>query len=577
MALEVTTDKKRLIDIMEGAQQGTVALPQFQRNFVWARDKIEDLLRSLIKGYYVGSFLVLDVDKEAQPFAIRPIVGVDLKPQNMRPTWLLLDGQQRLTSLHYAFTAPDEGTGNTKHPYRFFIRLDKILEGADEEIVFSERADRTTEWEDEKYQFEQRVLPLTSVADWANWKDRYDDWLVDTDQMGLREKYRKEWREVWRAAIEDNILKRYIPYVELPRVRDDDDEGIAEVCTVFEKINSTGEPLSVYDLLTARLYKYGVDVHALWRDAMSEKELLAKFTDESSETYGIYVLRAIGLLRGLEVKAKSLVNLKSQDFEEDWRRAVDALELALQRLRSTQENGFGVFDFKWQPYTTLLPVLAAALARLRETKAGPAAYADLQAWYWGSIFTERYASAVESKSYKDYMDLKQRFEDQTVDPVAFKDVREQVLDNVNFSLRDISRVSSRYKAIMNLVAIEGARDFLNNDNIEFHVLEDHHIFPVACLGKKFKITDREAVNTVVNRTLIADSTNRKISQKSPSDYLYSVLPDGHRESILRSHFITAEAQEAMSKDDYETFLQARDRALVAKVRSLVVRAAEGGK
>lgn len=577
MALHLTTDKKKLTDLVSESGAGTLALPQFQRNFVWSRDKIEDLIRSLVKGYYIGTFLVLDVDKDSQPFAIRPMMGVDIKPQDLRPNWLMLDGQQRLTSIFYAFTAPNEGTGNTKHPYRFFIRLDKLIDGNDDEVVFSERADWGKRWEDREAQYNERVLPLSEVPQWSRWKDGYDDWLADTGQHDLRERYRTCWRDPWSDAVEDNLLNVLIPYVQLPKVRDDDREGIAEVCAIFEKINSTGEPLGVFDLLTARLYKFLVDgqpldLHALWELAMEKNPKLQEFTRGSSDRYGIYVLRTLALIRGTEVKAKSLVNLEPEGFIEDWELATSALENALQRLKSTNPDGFGVFDYKWQPYTTLLPVLAASLHALQYIGDAANAYADLKAWYWGSVFTERYSGSIESISYRDATDLLKRFRDETSPVAAFKDIREQILENPGFSFRDVSRNNSRYRGIINLIAIQGARDFATNDSIEFHELEDHHVFPRAFLRDDKGVTESAEVNSITNRTLISGSTNRRISRKSPNEYLQSVMPESSVDSILVSHFINAEAMGAMQENDYDRFRVARDRTLVTKVRELVARA-----
>ncbi len=121
---------------------------------------------------------------------------------------------------------------------------------------------------------------------------------------------------------------------------------------------------------------------------------------------------------------------------------------------------------------------------------------------------------------------------------------------------------------MNLVALSGARDFSNNDGITFHDLDDHHIFPRKFLEKKLKLSGGE-VNTIVNRTLIVDSTNKKISSKSPSTYLENLIPEKHRENILESHLIGSEAFQAMEEDDYEAFLAAREQALISKIRQLV--------
>ena len=86
---------------------GKLVLPVFQRNFVWARDEITALLVSILQGHYIGSLLLLNIDSEAVPFAHRVLQGVELNGNAAHPHAMILDGQQRLTSLHYAFAAPD--------------------------------------------------------------------------------------------------------------------------------------------------------------------------------------------------------------------------------------------------------------------------------------------------------------------------------------------------------------------------------------------------------------------------------------------------------------------------------------
>jgi hypothetical protein len=154
---------------------------------------------------------------------------------------------------------------------------------------------------------------------------------------------------------------------------------------------------------------------------------------------------------------------------------------------------------------------------------------------------------------------------------VFDAIKSALLEG-NYSLRDVSRVNSIYRGVMNLIAIKGARDFATNDGIPFHELEDHHIFPAAFLRDQLKIKGAQA-NTILNRTLIKDSTNRKISRKAPSDYLRSVLPVQHRDAILRSHFIGPEAQAAMERDDYASFLVAREKDIINYLRTYLEPAA----
>src|SRR5664280_1359248 len=120
--------------------------------------------------------------------------------------------------------------------------------------------------------------------------------------------------------------------VELPRIDDSDNESIGRVCAIFEKLNSTGVDLSVYDLLTARLYRSGIRLHDLWGEAVTGHARLRAWSKGKADEhkFGVLVLRTLALLRGLDPKPRILIDLSPTDFETDWRRAADAMERALE-------------------------------------------------------------------------------------------------------------------------------------------------------------------------------------------------------------------------------------------------------
>lgn len=565
--MDITPDKKRLLDLVERARSGDIALPEFQRNFVWTRDDVRDLLTSVLKGYFIGSFLLLKVDAESSPFAFRAVAGVEKPAEQLKPDWLILDGQQRLTSLHYAFAAPPLPLKWTKYPYRFFLDLSKISAGDLDAAIFSERADLSGRYLDKDYQFENLIVPFTELSRWENWLNDYERWLIERDQERYFNEYFKVHKPVWNRAV-GVIRQFYVPTIEIPKVKPDDADGIAEICAIFEKLNSTGVALSVYDLLTARLYSFGVDLHRLWQQAMEDNELLCQFSGGDPDIYGVLVLRALALIREQEVKSKSLINLRPEGFEKDWHTAVLYMEKALKRTTSTSQDGFGAFAQKWLPYSTMMPVLAALLYRIDRDKLDNRAYRGVKKWYWGSVFLERYAGAVESITLADYRDLTEWFGDPNRQPLVFEQIDRNVLHNPNFSLRDTARVNAVYRGVINLVAIQGAKDFRADDAIEFHALDDHHIFPRAFLASvkdvegnsKYKNPD---INTVLNRTLISQAANRRISRMKPSEYLAKLVPPERKQEIMATHLIDEAALAAMERDDYEGFLKARERRIMA--------------
>ena len=103
--MEIIPDKRKLIGLVEQAHTGKLCLPNFQRDFVWPREEVADLLRSVVRRYFIGSLLLLRCDPQKPPFAPIFLRGADPEYKKARPELLVLDGQQRLTALLYALTA----------------------------------------------------------------------------------------------------------------------------------------------------------------------------------------------------------------------------------------------------------------------------------------------------------------------------------------------------------------------------------------------------------------------------------------------------------------------------------------
>jgi hypothetical protein len=350
------------------------------------------------------------------------------------------------------------------------------------------------------------------------------------------------------------------------------------------KLNSTGVELSVYDLLTARLFRSSIDLHGLWDEAMAENPILAEWSNGSADEhkFGVLVLRTMALMRGLEVKPKILINLSPDNFADDWRRAAKAMNRALELATHIGADGFGVFNKKWLPGFGLLPVLGALRAHIEDNDLGDEARKDLRRWYWCSVFLERYSSAVESKSRRDYQDLVKRWNGESAIPVPFTeaDIR---IGSPTYSVKESSSTaSSVYSGIFCLLALGGARDWKAVEEITLQNLQDHHIFPkdfLARNGLKAR-ADVVPINSILNRTLISDVTNQIIKAKAPAEYLsdvrvFSTAP----RSVLESHFIDDSAlkEMALATDNlgsdatrtiFSSFKDQRERLIVSKIRDV---------
>lgn len=580
--MEIIPDKRRIVGLVEHAHEGKICLPNFQRDFVWTREEVADLVRSIMRGYFIGSLLLLRCDPNHPPFAPEFLRGAQSPYKDGRPEHLVLDGQQRLSSLMYALTAPDLSLKDSSARRWFFINLDVLLKEPDSDEIVFDRSRRELRGLDKiETQYEQRMLPCTVLLTepaFYQWLYGFEDWLRAKAPSDL-ERYRSEWRDGWTKAVID-FRTFEVPLVELPRIDEADGEAIGRVCAIFEKLNSTGVDLSVYDLLTARLYRHGIRLHELWDEAVAMHGRLRTWSKGKADEhkFGVLVLRTLALLRGLDPKPRILIDLQPESFETDWRRAAAAMERALELVQLVGHDGFGVFAEKWLPGYGLVPILAALRAQIDDNKLGQTERGELRSWYWCNVFLERYSSAIESKSRKDYQEMMRHWFDNGPEPEVFREAQAWI-GSPGFRIRDsASYASAVYSGIFCLLALRSTRDWRRGEDIRLQELHDHHIFPQAYL-KRHGIAKRVDVNTIANRTLISNETNNKIKDRAPAEYLADrdIFPNGAQPNLLAPHFLgepvtkpLADAAESLTDEEaaqlYERFLQARQSALIEEIR-----------
>lgn len=582
--MQITPDKQSLSSLMEEARRGDLCLPNFQRDFVWPREDVGDLVRSVLRGYYVGSLLFLRCDPDNPPFAPEFLRGADLTPKVPHPDRLVLDGQQRLSSLLYAVIAPDLRLKDSNQRRYFFVDLSLALSDIESDALVFDCAPKDLDGLDKpEVQYKRRILPCTamcSMQDFLKWRDGFQDYLEAHEKEKLAT-FKNNWRELWTTLI-TNFTQFLIPFVNLPLVSDSDDEKIGKICAIFEKLNSSGVQLSIYDLLTARLYPHGVKLHVLWKNACAKHKLLREWSRGKADNkkFGVLVIRTLALLRDLDPKPSTLIKLSPDGFVKDWDRSAAAIERALQLLINTGDDGFGVFDEKWMPLFGQLPVLAALRSVIEDKKLGDQQRAELRYWYWSNVFLERYSSSIESKSRKDYSEFTDYWLNGGPEPGVLGEARTKIGTSTFTVAAALSHANAIYCGVFCLLAKGGARDWRRGEDITLQQLEDHHIFPRAFL-KAHQITEKAQVNTLLNRTLISDETNNKIKDKAPGDYavLKEIFPKGPLPQSLSPHFISGQARDLMLQATsklstatltltYRQFLQARETDIVREIRRL---------
>lgn len=554
MSLFEDTNPRELKELLGQIHGGTIALPDFQRDFVWEPGATQELIVSIANNYPAGS--LLRVRNTHDLFAFREFQGAPAIADG-KPTFLVLDGQQRLTSLYQAFF----GDGD----HRFFLRLAKLLDGDDfEEAIFHIRTStrRARRLEDPSVQAQEMIMPLSILEGGAGGFGRWTRQMVRSLEIDNDSRVALEDQ---LADIEEGWIRRIDDY-RFPVVTLSDETSADAVCTIFETLNRTGVKLSVFELLTARFWPRGINLRELWSQCKEEHPNIADFDIDP-----YYVLQAIALVArsAPSCKRSDVLDLRTADIEKWWNAAAHGLAQALQLLK----EDCGVLVAKWLPYYTIIVPFAAVLAK-RPLSPGPKAAADrekLVRWFWCSVFGQTYENAPNSQSARDVTEviawLEGRSMPETVSQFRFDPKL----------LRDTTaRQRALYRGTICLILRNGARDFHSNrpisgDLIVENHIDDHHIFPSSFLKTNVPGLTQRVRDCVINRTLIDRTTNQRIGGNAPSEYLADIELARNGNDLARlltSHFIDCDPNAPVWRDDFETFLNQRQAALWATIQEV---------
>ncbi|MFI7243184.1 GmrSD restriction endonuclease domain-containing protein [Streptomyces qinglanensis] len=570
-------DKRPLRDLLGQVASGKAQLPEFQRGWVWPWPNIASLLASISLSYPVGTVMLLKAGGDVR-FKYRPIEGA--APQTgAEPESLVLDGQQRLTSLFQALKLrrPVETQDLRKHRATGWFYADMraaLEENGDREeairflpesrVVRNFRGEVLEDYSTPRLEFENALFPLHAVFDNGDWGDEF------TDYWGGDQEKRQLWRTFRNEFVRPFDLY-HVPVIELGQ-----ETPRQAVCQVFEKVNTGGVTLTVFELLTATYAADDFDLRRHW-----EQECRAAWEAPEyrilREVSNTDFLQAVTLLataerwwrereRGTEEERLPRIGCKRKDMLAlslaDYRRFAPMLVAGFKTAAKFLHQQF-VFDTRFLPYGTQLIPLAAAFALAAQDAQSAGAQEKLARWYWCGVFGELYGGSTETRFSQDLPDV--------VDWIRGSETEPRTVTAAQFSpgrlLTLRTRNSAAYKGIYALLLKAGAVDWRTGEKAEVtgyfdEAVDIHHIFPKSWCEKAG--LDPTIYNSIVNKTPLTARTNRIIGGVAPSEYLDRLVnaAETPREGVhahVRSHLADPRL---MAADDFAAFFAARRDALL---------------
>lgn len=563
------TNDKSILDLMKDISAGKIQLPDFQRGWVWDDSRICGLIASITQNFPVGAAMFLEYGNNNVHFKYRIIEGAPRS--DAKPDFLILDGQQRLTSIYSSLcssravkTKTDKGTPITRFYYidipkavdPSVDRMDAIISVPENKQMtsnFGRKIDLDVSTAEKEY--ENKLFPLNIILDSV----KATQW-----QIGYMQYYQVDQAVCQEYLTFMSEIIQTVSHYQIPVITLDKETPKEAVCQVFENVNQGGVSLTVFELVTAVFAMDDFELRPDWENR--------KYNHLNGEVLNIVTatdfLTACTLLAAYDkggtvsCKKKDVLNLQLADYQKYADILTQGFEEAENLLAEER-----IFVSRDLPYTTQLIPLAVLCAlllpdhRIKQSNVKT----KIKQWYWCGVFGELYGSANETRYVNDVVGV--------MNWLAGGDLPKTIVDSYFNPMRLLmlqSRRSAAYKGIMALIMKNHSRDFISGQEMDFvrykaDGIDIHHIFPKNyCKSKGYDYTKWDSI---INKTPISYSTNREIGGVAPSIYLARIekkVEQGDLRDFLTSHWI--DMDDCMA-DNFEQFIINRAKKILDAISS----------
>ena len=568
-----------ILEIVKEIDSGKIVLPEFQRDFVWDTERTYDLFDSLIKDVFIGSIIygVPSFALSVRELDNRPRKGVgsrkklntkyytdeDITTQT-RTTglYMVLDGQQRITSIYRALKGTDSVwiSFKTSEELAEDEQEKKISDISLESLVFEisgkQNSNRISISMEEVYQKIDEGLLEEDLKLFFE-KTEFACNLPEEEKRLCFKSY------VWYMQKIEDMLKsdKMVAYFLL-------DMSADKFALFFERSNSRGISLSFIDILVAKLI-----------NGFNLKKEIENFEEKNTpiSLNRELIARAIAYLvsDGKKVDKKYiLANLSADHFDKYWKEITQLYVSAINYLI----NNHYILSMKWIPYpNTIIPIMMF-LKELPQSKFSEMTENQrcfLDCWYWNSVMSQRYVSSSNETIILDSQVLSRIARGEKITDSLYLKNLKCAFSGYEDILVFNKKGSAIYVAILNFINFysKGLLNWNNCSKITFsEEIDDHHIFPKKYLENLAEQDiDRNQINCVANRTLMPKITNIKVGKKSPDQYLKQLQTNNANiAKILENHMIPTGLIDGTYNEFYDIFLEDRAKLIYNAIKETIL-------
>ena len=549
--------------LVDKVADGELTLPEMQRRYVWTSVKVRDLLDSLYRGYPSGTILVWETD---DPGNYRKLQVGGTKNSPLSTSLLLLDGQQRITSLSAIINGQPIEVRNKRRPIDILFNLEhpdtleEELTAIDEDD-FDDDDDEDEDGIDLQEELKKRtfVVESRSLKNDPSWVP-VSDIFQKTDSQILRSLGINSDDERWDKYTQRLGKVRQIEKYEYVMIILDKKMSYEEVTEIFVRVNSLGAKLRGSDLALAQLT-------SRWKGFMGELESFAKEFDTNEEYFhetGIMVKTMVSIVSG-QSKFKTINRFTLDEYQLGWQQTKNALRFAYNFIQSNAR-----IDNLRLLSSSFLLIPIAYYALLRKEKLNDKEVNQLLLWLYVAHMKGRYSKG-SSESILD----------SDINILKNGGSLNDLLEHLKLQVRDfyVTDVELKYKnrrspyfTLLFLIAKQkGVKDWFTGLGItermtgRAHAVQFHHIMPKSLLRDLGH--DSKSINDLSNLTFIGGKTNRNISNKLPSEYLNDILQK-KGEVIFRDNYIPND-KSLWDINKFDSFLEYRRSVIVKEINAFI--------
>ncbi|MGY2896779.1 GmrSD restriction endonuclease domain-containing protein [Deinococcus sp. UYEF24] len=527
----------KITDILSQVDLNTIALPEFQRGYVWNREQVKGLMVSLYRGYPVGGLLTWKTrsDEAVTRGGSTPSLGT---------VSLLLDGQQRITSLYGVMRGrpPEFFDGNA----RAFTGLYFNLDSEDFEFYAPTRMQNNPLW--------VNVSELFTVA---NRSSALTVQLVQNpDHAAKLTTYITRLGQLTNISTIDFHIDEIVG----------EDKTIEVVVDIFNRVNSGGTKLSKGDLALAK-------VCAEWPEARAEMQKALAAWSKAGFTFKLdWFLRVINAVMTGQAYFTALERVTPNQFRQGLADAQKAVNYLLNLVNSYL--GLDSDQVLGSRYS--FPVMARYLQQRGGKLNNHQESQQLLYWYVHTFLWGRYAGSTESVLASDLSLIAEM--DGGMDRLiaALRRSRGDLTVRAG-DFESSTRGARFYPLLYMMTRVNHAADWDSGIELRHALLgslsglQIHHVFPAAALKKAGR--ESQAINAIANFTFLTQATNLLISDRLPEEYLPKF--EAQHPGVLATHWLPMDPG-LWTLERYPDFLAAR-RELLAEAANSFLNGLIGGQ